>query len=78
MNIFDLVVQVRPSNALRNWDVFEYCEVADSVHARIWSNEETADMDGLRYSPDDPYYRPGPIYTCLYVRACRLVTGTSS
>jgi len=22
-------------------------------------------MDGLRYSPDDPYYRLGP---CLYVR----------
>ena len=26
-------------------------------------------MDGLRYSPDDPYYRLGPVYTCLYVRA---------
>jgi len=25
-------------------------------------------MDGLRYSPDDPYYRPGPVHTCLYVR----------
>ena len=28
-----------------------------------------ADMDGLRYSPDDPYYRLGPVHTCLYVRA---------
>ena len=28
-----------------------------------------ADMDGLRYSPDDPYYRFGPVDTCLYVRA---------
>jgi len=27
------------------------------------------DMDGLRYSPDDPYYRLGPVHTCLYVRA---------
>jgi len=27
-----------------------------------------ADMDGLRYSPDDPYYRFGPVHTCLYVR----------
>ena len=27
-----------------------------------------ADMDGLRYSPDDPYYRLGPVRTCLYVR----------
>ena len=27
-----------------------------------------ADMDGLRYSPDDPYYRLRPIHTCLYVR----------
>ena len=35
-------------------------------------------MDGLRYSPDDPYYRLGPVHTCLYVRACRLVSGTSS
>jgi len=25
-----------------------------------------------------PYYRLGPVHTCLYVRACRLVTGTSS
>jgi len=25
-------------------------------------------MDGLRYSPDDPYYRLGPVYKCLYVR----------
>jgi len=33
-----------------------------------------------RYSPDDPYYslRLRPVHTCLYVRACRLVTGTSS
>jgi len=35
-------------------------------------------MDGLLYSPDDPYDRLGPIHMCLYVRACRLVTGTSS
>jgi len=26
------------------------------------------DMDGLRYSPDDSYYRFGPVHTCLYVR----------
>ena len=32
------------------------------------SNEKTADMDGLRYSPEDPYYRLGPVHTCLYVR----------
>jgi len=25
-------------------------------------------MDGLRYSPDDPYYRLGPVLTCLYVQ----------
>jgi len=59
----------RPSSsALRHWDVVEYSEVADSIHARIWSNEKTADMDGPRYSPDDPYYRLGPVHTCLYVR----------
>ena len=27
-----------------------------------------ADIDGLRYSPDDPYYKLGPVDTCLYVR----------
>ena len=30
-------------------------------------NEKTVDMDGLRYSPDDPYYRLWPVHTCLYV-----------
>jgi hypothetical protein len=25
-------------------------------------------MDGLCYSPDDPYYRLGPVHTCLNVR----------
>ena len=25
-------------------------------------------MDGLRYSPYDPYYRLGPVHTCLCVR----------
>jgi len=25
-------------------------------------------MDGLRYSPDNPYYRSGPVHTCLDVR----------
>jgi len=28
-----------------------------------------ADIDGLRYSPDDLYYRHGPVHTCFYVRA---------
>jgi len=30
--------------------------------------KNTADMDSLRYSPDDPYYRLGPVHTCLYVQ----------
>jgi len=25
-------------------------------------------MNGLHYSPDDLYYRLGPVHTCLYVR----------
>jgi hypothetical protein len=29
-------------------------------------------------APDDPYYRLGPVHTCLYARVCRLVTGTCS
>jgi len=23
-------------------------------------------MDSVHYSPDDPYYRLGPVHTCLY------------
>jgi len=30
-------------------------------------DEKTANMDSLRYSPDDPYYRLGPVHTCIYV-----------
>ena len=30
--------------------------------------QTTADIDGLRYSPDDPHYGLGPVYTSLYVR----------
>ena len=32
------------------------------------AHEKTADIDSLRYSRDDPYYRFGPVHTCLYVR----------
>jgi len=26
-------------------------------------------LNDLHYSTEDPYYRLGPVYTCLYVRA---------
>jgi len=60
----------RPSSALRHWDVVEswHSEVADSVRARTCKNKKTGDMDGLRYSPDDLYYKFGLVHTCLYVR----------
>ena len=32
------------------------------------AQQKTADMDGLRYSPHDPYYRLEPVHTCIYVR----------
>jgi len=35
-------------------------------------------MDGLRYSPDDPYYRPGLSIRVSMFERVRLVTGTSS
>ena len=73
-----IILPRRPSSALGHWDVVEYSEVADPVHARTWSNKKTADMDGLRYSPDDPYYILGPVHMHFFVRACRLMTGTSS
>ena len=36
---------------------------------RTWFNAKMTDTEGLRYSPIDPYYRFGPVHTCLYVRA---------
>jgi len=45
----------------------EHSEVADSVDTRACP-QMTTDIDGLRYSPDDPYYGLGPVHTSLYVR----------
>jgi len=42
-------------------------EVADSVDTRDCP-QMTADINGLRYSPDDPYYGLGPVHTSRYVR----------
>ena len=42
-------------------------EVADSVEAKACP-QKTADVDGLRYSPDDPHYGSGPVHTSLYFR----------
>jgi len=33
---------------------------------------DSADMD-CRYSPDDPYFRLGPVHTCHYIRVCETV-----
>ena len=30
--------------------------------------QQIADINGLRYSPDDPHYSLGPVHTSLYVR----------
>jgi len=43
------------------------------------AHKKTADLDGRRYSPGDRLYcRFGPVHTCVYVRVCWLVIGTSS
>ena len=60
----------RPGSALRHREVADYPEVADSVDARTCP-QKTADIDSLRYSPDDPHYSFGPVHTCLYVRVTR-------
>jgi len=47
----------------------------------MWTRREedqSHEDDANRGSRDDPYHILGPVHTCLYVRACRLVTGTSS
>jgi len=31
------------------------------------AHKKEVDMNGLRYSTDDPYSRLGPAHTCLYV-----------
>jgi len=33
------------------------------------AHKKTADMDVLRYSPDELYYKFGPVHMCLYFRA---------
>jgi len=33
-------------------------------------DKKMTDMDGLRYSPDHPYYRLMPVHACLYVQVC--------
>jgi len=44
----------------------KYYEVTDPYMPEL-AHKKTADMDGLRHSPDDPYYRLGPLNTCLHV-----------
>ena len=41
----NFILPGRPSSALRHWDVVEYSQVADSIHAKTWSNKKTAHMD---------------------------------
>jgi len=57
----------RPGSALRHWELDDCLEVADSVDARACP-QKTADIDGLRYSPDDPHCGLGPVHTSLYVQ----------
>ena len=42
----------------RHQDMVEYSEVADSVHARTWSQKDgwNCPADSLRYYSDEPYY----------------------
>jgi len=63
----NLPLPSRPGSALRHWEVADWPEVADSVDARVCP-QKTADIDSLRYSPDDPHYGLGPVHTSLYVR----------
>jgi len=51
----------------RHRKVADCHEVADFIDARRCP-QKTADIDGLRYSPGDPYYRLGPVHACLEVR----------
>jgi len=57
----------RPGSVLRHGEVADCPEVADSVDARACP-QKTADIDGLRYSPDDPHYGLGLVYRSLSVR----------
>ena len=54
----DFTLPGRPScsNALRHWDVVKYSQVADSVHARTWSNKKTADQSVCIYKKTFLYF----------------------
>ena len=54
----------RPVSALRNRKVAHRPEVADSVHTRNCP-QKTADINGIRYSPDTPHYGSGPVHTIV-------------
>jgi len=41
-------------------------------------HNKTADIHGVRYFPDDPYYRVNPFRSCLHVRDWDLYLGPRS
>jgi len=57
----------RHGSALRHQEVADCPEVVDSTDARTCP-QKTADIDSLRYSPDDPHYGLGPAHTSRYFR----------
>jgi len=59
-----------PSNGLIHWDVVEYSEVADFVHARTSSNKKMSVMDGLRYSRAWWPLLQSQTWACPYVSLC--------
>jgi len=64
---FTLFFLAGPGSALNNREAADCPEEVDSVDARTCP-QKTADIDGLRYSPDNPHYSFGPVHTCLHVR----------
>jgi len=68
-----------------NWLVTLICRtlsITKRLFSRVFTPQKTVDIDGSRYSPDDPHYGLGPVHSMafvsLYSSYVRLVTGASS
>ena len=76
LGVFFLIFFTSGNWSLQHWletisarhrGVADCLEVADSIDASTCP-QKTADIDGLRYSPDDSRYGLATVHTSLYVR----------
>jgi len=66
----DFTFPSQPSSALKHSDVVENCEVADSVHARIWPQEDGWHGRTVHDHPLLPWRPSLQTWACPYVSLC--------